>query len=187
MTKRRRRSAGTTRRTTTTRRRRAHSSAAHTATHHRRRARRNPPAMLRGVVPFVTGAALGAVTATGGKIVARKVRGLLKQAPTSVFGMGAEALVGLVGGLMLSRVSPQLGRDFAIGGLQAPLETSVQRMSIPHVSDALADDGYLLGDGTGLYPDALAGYVSGGTPQPGALGDERDGLGNDSGLRFVAA
>ncbi len=129
----------------------------------RRRFRRNPVgAALKGVVPFVTDAAVGAVVSLGGIVTARKVRGLIGQQPGTMVAALVEAGVGVVGGLVLSRtVSQKIGADFARGGLLAPMMTLVQQARIPFISDSLGDDGFVLGDGLGAYigDDDIAGYI----------------------------
>ncbi len=166
--------------------------------------RRNPPAsarrtaarrvrgagvrgILRTAPHFAIEALMGAAVVTGGKIVARKVRGaVFGKQPGTIVSSLIEAGVGLAGGLALCMLGHEsLGADFAKGGFQAPLETTVQQFGIPHISDSLGDDGYLMGPGTGVtlvsaFPDdygALAsdrvnGYVSGAParPSPAQLG-----------------
>jgi hypothetical protein len=127
----------------------------------RRRFRRNPGGSLvaqaRGVLPFVTGAAVDAAESLAGIVAARKVRALVGMAPGTVPAMLTEAAVGLIGGFALSRVNKNLGARFAQGGLLAPMMTAVQKAGIPFVSDALGDDGYLLGDYVG--DEGIAGYI----------------------------
>lgn len=128
--------------------------------HHSGFARRNPPAMLRNIVPFAIEAGIGAVRTTGGKVAVRTIRGLTKQDAGSVVGSAVEAVAAIVGGALISTFHRGAGRDFAVGGLQAPLETTVQRMKIPRVSDALGDDGFYLGDEYNLAgsPEYVGGY-----------------------------
>lgn len=184
-TKRRRRKA-----TTHARRR----SSARATTHRaRRRYRRNPPSFLKAIPAFALSAGIGALSATGGKVAARKGRALLKIAPGSVFGMAAEGLIGLAVGMAVAQVHPGIGRDIALGGLQAPIESTLSRLKLPFVSDALGADDYYLG-----FSDAvdtmnggqLAGYVDGPTGgRYAALGDvgEMGDMGaSESGARYVA-
>lgn len=132
------------------------------------RHRRNPAGFnVRSIVPFAVRAGIGAVEVMAGKIVVRKVRGLvLKQKPGSIFAVLAEAGMGLVGGMLLSSVNRELGERFAIGGVLAPMETLVQNLALPFVSDALGDDGFMLGDGVTVESvsgfDDVAGYVGNG-------------------------
>lgn len=167
----------------------------HRHTSHRRRSyRRNPPrfgAALKSIPHTAIGAALGAVTIIGAKVAVRKVRGsIFKQQPGTMFGSIIEGATAIVGGVLLGMWHPGLGEDFAKGGLAAPLETAIQNMGIPHVSDSLGDDGYVVGPGTGVtlvsaFPEDYAGlaaagaggsdnmgrYVSGALPiQGGSLG-----------------
>lgn len=126
------------------------------ARHRRRHVRRNPIGVrsiggkLRALPSFALHTAINAGVAIGGKIVARKVRGLAKQQAGSVVGSLIEAGVGLVGGALLSTVAPEAGAMFALGGVMAPMETAIQQLKIPHVSDSLGDDGYLIGGDSGV-------------------------------------
>lgn len=165
----------------------------------RRRYRRNPPARvarargiggaIRELPAFAIQSLVGAGIFTGGIVVARKVRaGVFKQQPGTIVSSLIEAGVGIVGGLALCMLGHEgLGSDFAKGGVAAPLQTTIQQLGIPHVSDALGDDGYLIGPGTGVslvsaYPadygplvagvspdSGLGMYVSGARPTPGQL------------------
>ena len=94
----------------------------------------------------VTGA--GGVLA--GKIVVRKTRGLLGMKAGTIIGSVVEAAAGLAAGLAVQTVSPRYGALVAIGGVLSPMETLVQQLGIPHVSDSLADDGYLFGGDSGV-------------------------------------
>lgn len=141
----------------------------------RRRFRRNP-AGLRGIVPFVTTAAVDAAESLAGIITARKVRGMMiGQQPGTIMAALVEAGVGIAGGLVLSRVNANLGARFAQGGLLAPMMTMVQQARIPFVSDSLGDDGFVLGDGLGAYigDDDISGYVG-----PGGAERIGDGVGD---------
>lgn len=153
--------------------RRRHASRAHarTHTHHRRHVRRNPRGFrlpsLSGVVPFAIEATTNAAAAIGGKVVARKARGLAGQAPGEVVGSAIELGVGLVGGLLLRGFHRRLGTMFATGAIMAAGETALQRMNIPHISDSLGDDGFMVGPGTGVtlvsaHPDDYQQLADGG-------------------------
>lgn len=150
----------------------------------RRRYRRNPPGRvvrargiggaIRELPSFAIHSLIGAGVFTGGIVVARKVRaGVFKQQPGTIVSSLIEAAVGLAGGLALCMLGhEQLGSDFAKGGVAAPLQTTVQQLGIPHVSDALGDDGYLIGPGTGVslvsaYPADYAPLVAGASPDAG--------------------
>lgn len=142
--------------------------------HRRRRHRRNPAGFkipkLASVIPFATQAGISAAEAVAGKIVARKVRSITGRTPGSPIAAAIEAGVGLAGGLVLQSVDKNLGTMFAVGALMAPLETAIQRLGIPHISDSLGDDGFYLGDALGLtvdesqvgsyesQPDGISGY-----------------------------
>lgn len=146
--------------------------------------RRNPPARVarargisgavRELPAFALQSLVGAGVFTGGIIVARKVRaGVFKQQPGTIISSVIEAAVGVVGGLVLCMLGHEgIGSDFAKGGVAAPLQTTVQQLGIPHVSDALGDDGYLIGPGTGVslvsaYPADYAPLVAGASPDAG--------------------
>lgn len=182
------------------RKRRRHHKNPPTARRARRRYRRNPPgrvARARGIsgaireLPaFAIQSLVGAGVFTGGIVVARKVRaGVFKQQPGTIISSVIEAVVGIAGGLVLCMLGHEgLGSDFAKGGVAAPLQTTVQQLGIPHVSDALGDDGYLIGPGTGVslvsaYPadyaplvagvspdSGMGSYVTGARPSPAQLG-----------------
>lgn len=150
-----------------------------------RRFRRNPPSMLKALPSFAGSAMLGAVAATLGKAGARKGRALARQEPGTVFGMAAEALIALGVGIGVAQVSPQFGRDMALGGLQSVLEGGIHRLKVPVLSDALGADDYYLGFSDGvdaLQGGGLAGYVAG----PGSQFGEELGA-PDSGARFMLA
>lgn len=130
--------------------------------------------MIRQAPTFAKHVAMMAVAATAGKIVARKVRGtVFNRQPGTLAGSAIEAAIGVGGGLALSGFNAVLGEGFAIGGLQAPLETFIQQKQVKGVSDALADDGYYIGGNTGVgvvsaFPDDysntvgdVGGYVAG--------------------------
>lgn len=167
-----------------TRRRRRNPAGTSTAANppRRRRRRRRNPRGMPNIPAFAMTAGRRAGTVLAGKIVARKVRGMIGQRAGSLLGSLVEAAAGVAGGLLLSTVvSPDVGADFAAGGVLAPMETLVQQAGIPHVSDSLGDDGYI-GANQGL------GYIDGGSnlgevselgedvASLGALGDggERD-------------
>ena len=130
-----------------------------------RRHRRNPPAFLGKLtnkiprpVRFVFPAIGKAFVATGGVIGARKVRGLLKQQPGTLFGAAIEILVAFGGGFLLSMAHEPTGEAFATGALMAPIMSKLHDLQIPHISDSLGDDGAVVGPGSGLtlvsaYPD----------------------------------
>lgn len=147
-------------------------------THRRRhhRARRNPPmfgklfgrhAQGSGPVAFAIHTLGRSVVGVGGEVVVRKVRGsIFKMAPGTVMGSSVEALLGLVGGFLLSRFHEGAGIAFAQGAVSAPMRTEIQQLSIPHISDSLGDDGYVMGPGTGVtlisaYPGDYEGVVTG--------------------------
>lgn len=153
----------------------------------RGRSRRNPP-IMRELPRFVGGVAYGAVCATGGKVAVRKASALMRQTPGSVFALGTQALLGLGLGYGLAMVHPQTGRDVALGGVQAALETALTRMKVPVIADALGADDYYLGFSDGvdaLNTGSLGGYVEGTGSQ---FGEEVGELGApDSGARFMVA
>jgi len=128
----------------------------HTKRHRRRGHRRNPPgfmALVKTAPAFAGRALISGVGVVGGVIGARKVRGLFKQEPGSVMGSVIEIATGLVAGFGVSLIHPMLrplGEAIAAGGVAAPVMTFVQNLKIPHISDSLGDDGYVIGDGTGL-------------------------------------
>lgn len=150
-----------TRRTTTRRRARSY--------------RRNPSGVMAGVVPFVTEAALGAAGVLGGKVIARKGRSMLRQQAGTLLGSIVEAGVGVAAGLVVAQFAPEWGERIAMGGLLAPMETIVQQSGVPLLSDSLGDDGFLLGDASGIElvsayedgalgdGDVVAGYIGSGT------------------------
>lgn len=116
----------------------------------RRHYRHNPPIGLKHVVPFAVQSFTGAGGVLAGKIIVRKTRGLLGQKPGSIIGSVIELTAGLAAGLAVQMVSPRYGALVAIGGVLSPMETLVQQLGIPHVSDSLADDGYLFGGDSGV-------------------------------------
>jgi hypothetical protein len=119
--------------------------------HHRRHYRHNPPAFRVGaIVTFGKDAVIGAGEVLAGKIIARKSRGMLGQKPGTVLGSVIEATVGIIAGLGVSRLNAKAGAMVAIGGVLSPMETLVQQLGIPHVSDSLADDGFLFGGDSGV-------------------------------------
>lgn len=149
---------------------RRHSTTHRASAHRRRTYRRNPPGLgraLKSIPHTAIAAGIGAVTIVAAKVAVRKVRGsIFKQAPGTLFGSLIEGGAAIAGGILLGMWHPGLGEDFAKGGLAAPLETAVQNMGIPHVSDSLGDDGYVVGPGTGVtlvsaFPDDYAGVASG--------------------------
>jgi hypothetical protein len=141
------------------------------------RARFRPTrAGLRPVVPFTIDATVGAAEVIAGKVIARTVRGLTGQQPGSIFGAGIEFVAGITAGLLVATVNREAGERVAIGGVMAPMETLIQRMGIPHISDSLGDDGYYItgttvgevgeSGGVGGYvegagSDGVGGYVTG--------------------------
>ncbi len=156
-----------------------------------RHTRRNPPASMKGIVGMAQTAAVGAAEVLAGKVAVRKLRGLAGQKAGTLFGSIIEAAAGIGGGLLVGRmVNREFGERFAIGGFLAPMETLVQQMGIPHISDSLGDDGYELTGDLGYVvadddddslagledvnvlgdDDDLAGYVGGGD----GLGDYVD-------------
>ena len=149
------------------RRRRRTTSARRTTT--ARRYRRNPPrgGLLGDLVPFASDAAMGAVGVLGGKILARKVRSLAKQGPGTLLGSLVEAATGVVGGLLVSNVSPAWGERIAVGGLLAPMETLVQQLGIRGISDTLGDDGFIVGGDSGV--DLVSAYDDGDSLAAGDL------------------
>lgn len=108
---------------------------------------------------------INAATAIGGKIWARKARGLAKQQPGTLVGSIIEAAVGLGTGLAVASFGfPVVGEMLALGGVMAPMETGIQQAGIKHISDSLGDDGYYIGGDSGIglisaYPDDYAGTV----------------------------
>jgi hypothetical protein len=161
------------------------SSSSSSRTTRRRRYRRNPPAVLRNLPAFAMGAAVGAVSATGGKILARKGRALVRQAPGTVLGMAAEALIGIAAGALIATKFPTIGRDVALGGIQSPLESAISRMKLPVIGDALGADDYYLG-----FSDAVDSLNAGGGNGLGGYVGTGEALGDlgatDSGARYVA-
>jgi hypothetical protein len=137
------------------------------------RRRSNPPfgAIMKhargtGPLAFAMQSTGRAVVGVGAEVTVRKVRGLLKMAPGTIKGSITEAALGLVGGYLLSLVHEGAGAAFAQGGLSAPLRTELQQLAIPHISDSLGDDGYLMGPGTGVtlisaFPEDYSGVVQG--------------------------
>lgn len=122
----------------------------------RRHTRHNPmghksiAGKLKNLPHFAIHTVTGAGIAIGGKIAARKLRGLANQQAGTVLGSLIEAGVGLVGGLLIGHVSPNAGAMFALGGVMAPMETGLQQLKIPHISDSLGDDGYYVGGDSGV-------------------------------------
>lgn len=153
---------GSKRRKATTRARR-NPSRATSSRRRRSRARRNPPAILRNLPGFAMDAGIGAVSAIGGKLLARKGRALVKQAPGTVFGMAAEAIIGIAAGAAVATKFPRVGRDIALGGIMSPLESIAARVTLPVIGQLGADDYYLgYSDGVdALAGGQLAGYVAG--------------------------
>lgn len=139
-----------------------------------RRPRRNPSGVnFRSIVPRVVGEVTTRVVdaglAVGGKVGARLIRGKLGQKAGTVGGSLIEGSVGFVltvVGAVFPKARGIVG-PLAQGAYQAPIETIVQQLGIPHISDTLADDGYLLGDDVELVSalpgdESVAGYVGGG-------------------------
>lgn len=121
--------------------------------HHRsarRHYRHNPPIGFKNVVPFALQSVTGAGGVLAGKIIVRKTRGMLGQKPGTIIGSVIELAAGLAAGLAVQMVSPRYGSLVAIGGVLSPMETLVQQLGIPHVSDSLADDGFLFGGDSGV-------------------------------------
>lgn len=136
---------------------------------HHRRYRHNPPKFSVGrVVAFGKDTVIGAGEVLAGKIVARKTRGLLGQLPGTVLGSVIEAVTGIVAGLAVQTINAKAGAMVAIGGVLSPMETLVQHLGIPHVSDSLADDGFLFGGDSGVEmisavpSDNVSEFVEGG-------------------------
>jgi hypothetical protein len=145
---------------------------------HRRSGRRvhyrhNPPrgrSFTSGLVPFAVDSLKGAGAVTLGEIIVRKVRSLVGQKPGSIVGSAIEIVTAIVAGKAAQQVSSKYGSLIAYGGVAAPLRTVVQQMGIPHVSDSLADDGFLFGGDTGVEmvsatpdgsPDQISEFVDG--------------------------
>lgn len=156
-----------------------------------RHTRRNPPAAIRGILALAEHAGVGAFQVLAGKIGVRKLRGLAGQKAGTLLGSLMEAGIGLGAGMLVARmVSPLAGERVAIGGFLAPMETLVQQLGIPHISDSLGDDGYMLtGDlGYVVSDDRTADGYNG----RNVLGDDDDDLagyvaaGDDLGDAFVA-
>lgn len=161
---------------------RAHAPKAAHHTRRRRHTRRNPVgvrarsigAALKNLPAFALHSGIKAGGALAGVVAARKLRGLTGQKAGSMVGSLIEAGVGIVGGALVSTVSPSLGEGIAVGGVLAPLMTFVQNQKIPHISDSLGDDGYLIGGDTGVtlvsaYPDDYAGVGRYANPAPPRL------------------
>lgn len=146
--------------------------------HHKRKhygRRSNPPAFGKltryasrpGPVGFAIRTVGRAGVGIAGEVFVRKVRGtVFKQAPGTIVGSAIEALLGLATGYAISFAHEGAGAAWAQGAVAAPLRTELQQMAIPHVSDSLGDDGYVMGPGTGVtlisaFPDDYAGVVQG--------------------------
>lgn len=149
-------------------------SRAHKKTKKTYKRRSNPPMFGKlarfaggnGPVGFAIGTLGRSFVGLGGEVSVRKVRGLAKQAPGTLMGSVIEGVTALLGGFLISRVHLEAGKAFAQGGLSAPIRTFVQNRGIPHISDSLGDDGYLMGPGTGVtlisaYPQDYSDVVQG--------------------------
>lgn len=171
------------RRKATTRTRRNPSRAAvhHPRKRSRRRARRNPPATLRNLPGFAMSAGAGALGVVGGKIIARKGRALTGQAAGSVFGMVAEAGIGIVAGALVASRFPSAGHHIAVGGIVSPLEAMLTRVKLPLVGDALGADDYYLG-----YSEAVDQMSAGGGLAGYVEGNGRSQFGEEEVSRYVA-
>jgi hypothetical protein len=153
------------------------------AKHHksgRGRFHKNPPGIVgslgvKQIPRFAMDAAIDAAEAVGGVIFVRRVRGLTGQMPGTIPALGIEAGLAIVGGFALSKVNRRLGANIARGGLMAPMMTFVQQRKLPFgISEALGDDGFLLGDGLGAYElegGRLSGYVGSGERVGDFIGD----------------
>lgn len=83
--------------------------------------------------------AVGAVETEAGKIAARLVPQALKLPGTGNAALAIQALVGVaIGWAATEFMSPEMGKMLLIGGLQAPLETVIERANIAHISDAVS-------------------------------------------------
>jgi hypothetical protein len=145
---------------------------------------------MKGIFGFAQNAAVGAAEVLAGKVIVRKARALAGQKPGTLLGSLIEAGVGIGAGMLASRmVNREVGERIAMGGLLAPMETLVQQLGIPHVSDSLGDDGYeltgdlgyVVADDDSAYDggalgdeDDLAGYVGGGDDLGGYVDQEYD-------------
>jgi hypothetical protein len=116
----------------------------------------------------VTDAAWG----IGGKVTARVGVSKFGFVPGSMTGLLVEAGIGVVGAMLLRKISPAGTRAFLQGAFMAPLETLAITNKVPFVSDYLGDYGTLNVRG-GYNQGALApGFDAGafaGYPQPTML------------------
>jgi hypothetical protein len=131
---------------------------------------------MSGIMGTVTHGVMDAAWGVGGKVAARATTSKLGFAPGSMTSMLVEAGVGVVGAMLLRRVSPNATRAFLQGAFMAPIETFAITSKVPLISDYLGDyntgallvrpgqynaiapnPGYDAGAFQG-YPHQLAGY-----------------------------
>jgi hypothetical protein len=136
---------------------------------------------MGGIVSTLTHGVTDAAWGIGGKVAARMTVTKLGFVPGSMTSILAEAGVGVVGAMLLRKVSPSGTRAFLQGAFMAPIETFAITNKVPVVSEYLGDygtlnvrgaynagalaPGYDAGAfaGVGGYPHAqLAGYPGGG-------------------------
>ena len=131
----------------------------------------NPPASegsgavgIRQAPRFLVGTVVNAAEVLAGILAARKVRSLAGFQPQTPVGSAVEILVGLGGGMLLSRVNRNAGARFAEGAVLSVLLPYVANAGIPGVSATLGDDGLELGDVVQVLPagDRQSRYLSGG-------------------------
>jgi hypothetical protein len=134
---------------------------------------------MGGIVSTLTHGVTDAAWGVGGKVSARFTTTKLGFVPGSMMSLLVEAGVGVVGAMLLRKVSPSGTRAFLQGAFMAPIETFAITSKVPIVSDYLGDygtlsvrapynagaisPGYDAGAFAGYPRDPmLAGYPSGG-------------------------
>lgn len=133
--------------------------------HHRRSYSSNPSGVIKQLPGRIIETGVKATESVAGIIAARKIRGLAKQQPGTIVGSAIEIGVGVAALIAGAFAGPKIARhaeNVAVGCFAAPIMSGIGQLQIPHVSDALGDDGFVVGPGTGLtlvsaFPDDYRG------------------------------
>lgn len=105
----------------------------------RRYYRHHNPAGIGGIGRMMMDGVVGAVEVTAGKVGARVVPQILKLPTTGNAALAIQAAVGVALGYLATTFGgEELGQMILAGGLQAPLESALEKLAIPYVSNAVS-------------------------------------------------
>jgi hypothetical protein len=141
---------------------------------------------MGGIMRTLTGGVVDAAWGVGGKVAARAIPTKLGMIPGSMTALLMEAGVGVVGSMLLRKISPSGTRAFLQGAFMAPIETYAVTAKVPFVSDYLGD--YNSGNlhFPGMYnaiapaPGRDTGAFQGYPRQTQLMGYPHDGFRDDS-------